>query len=44
MAKTCTLRSFEGMIYDYISRRCFNDSVDAEPAGYKEFSVCEVMA
>lgn len=32
------------MIYGDNSGRCFADSVDAEPAGYKEFSVYETLA
>lgn len=39
MAETHTLRSFEELIYDDISRRCCADSVDVEPAAYKELSV-----
>lgn len=31
--------SFDKMIYDDISGRCFADCVDTEPAGYKRFSV-----
>lgn len=38
------MRSFEEMIYDDISGRCSTDSVDAEPAGYKELSVYEALA
>lgn len=39
MAKAHTLRSFEEIIYDDISGRCFSDTVDTEPDGFNEFSV-----